>query len=331
MHAAHFTTREARSGAGFRSALGALGVLAMACLPAWGNDCVDASCLSCLIQQLEDCENTFEGYDEGALLEACENASGQAYVTCFMTGGGNRPEINAAWLALFFDLQECDQLYSDPEAIQMCIDNAYENFEDALEAIDTVFDQACHDQGLNPISGLHSFTLTDFVNSGQPGQTDPSRITAPVGTIVALPGVGTGTDRNATAMPCVHSSHLVATYRTKNGVVTEFVDHDLNPADGSPMSYYLDPAKLLHADQVSLSAIFLDGDGLPVFFETGSIGVLDSPISGDYNRDSTTDNLDLIDYLDAYGNEVRRADINENQSVESGDMGSFVDDFAGGM
>ncbi|MFK7885194.1 MAG: hypothetical protein AB8F26_13550 [Phycisphaerales bacterium] len=242
--------------------------------------------------------------------------------------GSNDAAVHAAWSELLIDLQQCEQQFSDPIALQDCIDLVYERFRDALDValgngyVDPVI--------VNALTGMPVNTLEDIRLSTETNRSATNYVTVEVGQTLTLPNAGVGQGYTAFQVTDADSVVLMATYRTKLGTVTRIVDQDMDLSDDSPLSMYLDPNELVHADQIILSAMFVNAQGLPLFFETGVVLIPDSVISGDYNRDSATNGMDLIEYVDGFGNDVRRADINENGDVEPNDLGEFVDDYNAG-
>lgn len=292
------------------------------------NPCVTGDCWDCFVLEIDSCDALFDDEDDLPLNTACANAAGDAWIACMAEG--DREDINEAWNTLFERLQQCEQRFETPVAIQMCADVAWEAFKNRLEEIIDAVDQDCREQMVNPESNRASYTLIDILDSQEVGRTYENQITASVGQTVSLPNAGTGVGHDVSTVGCVRSAHLLATYRTKHGTVTEFIDHDTNVANGTPLSAYLDPVKLVHANKIILTAVFMDEHGAPVFLETGVVRIQNSPLSGDYNRDMSTDTVDLLDYIDAYGNAIPRADINEDEAIDTTDLGQFVDDFASG-
>lgn len=292
------------------------------------NPCETGDCWDCFVLEIDSCDAVFDDEDDLPLNTACANAAGDAWIACMAEG--DREDINEAWNTLFERLQECEQRFETPVAIQMCADVAWEAFKNRLEEIIDAVDEDCREQMVNPATNRASYTLVDILTAPEVGRVYEAQITASVGQTVSLPNAGTGVGYDASMVECVRSAHLVATYRTKHGTVTEFIDHDTNPANGTPLSAYLDPAKLVHANKIILMAVFMDEHGAPVFFETGVVQILNSPISGDYNRDMSTDTGDLLDYIDAYGNSIPRADLNADETIDTNDLGQFVEDFASG-
>lgn len=290
----------------------------------------DATCWSCFAQSLDDCQYAFPDIEDGPLRDSCAFSAGEAYIAC--TTSDNNHAIFAAWSELFYALQQCEQQFISPEAVQACIDLVYQDFKEALEAAVNANpgNQSCDPEVINQGTGMFVHTLKDIADSPESNRAAPSYVTFEVGQTVVLPNAGVTNNHDASDIACAQGVFLMATYRTKLGTVTKIVDHDMDLSDGSPLSMYLDPTELVHADLVSLAAVFMDSQGVPVFFETGVVVLPDSHLQGDYNRDSVKDGMDLIEYLDGYTSDVRRADTNESGDVEVNDLGEFVDDYASG-
>lgn len=307
----------------------ALLALAGAAVAASADDpCTSSDCWGCLTQSIESCEELFPGDANAFLRQTCINGAQDSWSACL--AAANQQAITNAWNELFTKLQECEQRFSDPIAIQACAEVAYENFQNTLNDILNPGAEPCQLEAINLNTGRHTYTLEDIRTSTELGRVSSGYVTRSVGQTVSLPNAGVGVDHDASELDCVATATLFATYRTKTTTVTEIVDFDADPADGSPLKAYLDPSRLIHADQVVLVAAFMDAQGYPIFFESGVVLLNDSAVSGDYNRDNLTNAADLLDYLDAYGNSVRRADLNVNGSVETEDLGIFVEELGTG-
>ena len=295
------------------------------------DSCVTGTCWDCFTESLLDCQAAFPTANDETLRNICVHSVGLAYLACNSTV--DREELSDIWHDLYIRLQECNQLYGNPISLKICTDFAMEEFRRRLDALNDPDpdDQGCRDGVVDVESGQAVYTFRDVIESEETNRAQPVYITRSVGETITLASAGVGVTYNVSQMPCVHSVHLLATYQTKDGVVTTWVDHDMDPSDGAPLEMYLHPSTLVHADTVYLSAMFMDADGMPVMIETGLVLIADSPLTGDYNRDESADANDLLDYIDGYAETLRRADLNANGQVESSDLNEFVSDLGAGL
>ncbi len=292
--------------------------------------CITGTCWDCFADTIVDCKEIFPEPNDEALRNTCAQAAGEAYLACNSTV--DRDELNEIWIELLVRLQQCGQQFADPIAQKMCSDIAMEDFRRKLEELNNPNpdDQGCREDAVNVETGLTIHTFRDVIESEETNRMVPVYVTRSVGETISLASAGIGSTYDVSQMPCVRSVHLLATYQTKTGVVSNWLDHDMDPSDGAPLEAYLNPSSLVHADTVYLSALYMDAHGTPVMIESRLVLVADSPLSGDYNRDLSTDAYDLLDYIDGYTGTLRRADVNANGEVESADLNAFVSDLSSG-
>ncbi len=136
-----------------------------------------------------------------------------------------------------------------------------------------------------------------------------------------------GSPYDVRQIPCVKSAVAIAVYTTKAGAEVLVFDADTDITDGASFDIHLIGTDLVDADSITLMSVFYDERAVPLFAEIGILEIQDSPISGDWNRDEVLNTQDVIDFLDSYSAQTKRADITDDGVVDPADMVEFTEDY----
>ncbi len=128
-------------------------------------------------------------------------------------------------------------------------------------------------------------------------------------------------------VPCVKSAIAIAVYTTKSGPEVVVFDADTDTADGVSFDLHLIGDDLVDTNDITLISVFYDERAVPLFSEIGALEIQDSPISGDWNRDEVLNTQDVIDFLDSYNAQTKRADVTNDGVVDSADAVEFTEDY----
>ncbi len=272
-------------------------------------------------------------YDIFFALDACKRAAQARAVACETVGAG---PLTSKWLEFLNDLQFCldrfgeGGLTPDEGELLDCYDTAILLFEERVSNLPTT--NLCDDEAiprgnfdfsaLMPMQALESAAVA----AGNPDGKYPVvanstlRFTAGVNATV-------GSSYDIRQIPCIKNALLVSIYQTKTGVVVEVEDADLDMSDGVQFDFHVVATKIVDAVDITLISVYFDENFMPQFAEIGTLEIQDSPISGDWNRDEVLNTQDVIDFLDSYDAQTKRADITNDGIVDPADAVEFTEDY----
>ena len=287
-----------------------------------------ADCEDIHTQEVASCNSDFNhnedspSYNNQAALETCLSGANGALISCLEGSWGNPQDYDD----FINGIEACLEEYPDPSdsaALESCLLgklNIY-RFKLGLPLID--IDDACGPstpsaQSVSPIDTIRSAAIEMGVLTGKYAVQVESTLSFQAG-ISATDGYNMGDH------PCIKSAALYASYQTKLGSKTTVYDADTDTSDGVHFDLPIFANRLVDTDDIHIFVVYYGEMGGPVFIEYGTLSIIDSPITGDWNRDQVFNSQDIVDFLDSYDAQIERADINGDDQVTPEDAVEFVD------
>lgn len=302
------------------------------------------SCFAQYIQNLNDCNEQFnhndpsnpndDVYVNGPAWEQCRAAANDSRDAC-EEHSDHANLLRGLWTELINSLKACidtfgpdsDNPHANPENLQECVQEALDQYRDRIADIpdspnacqsDLIPRGAYGDMYVGTMDALRLAAIS----AGQADGRYKTKVNRTVG-ITAGIGISAGNEYNVSQIACAKSAIALEIYQTKNGTEIIAVDADLDPSDGIHFDMLFFGSKLKDATDVAVLAVYFDEHGYPLFGEMGEFVIEDSPISGDWNRDEVLNTQDVIDFLDSYDAQTKRADLNNDDQVNTEDAQQF--------
>ncbi len=265
----------------------------------WDNVDAHAACLTGAELNLAAC---MDGLDQ-ALYQAAWNRFINRLKDCVTENVDNPAgEFSCISAAIMVYRQEIEDLRSSGNDCGPYAGN-FAQVVGPMYALEAAARQLGYDNGQYPVSVNTSLTFMAGVNATLDASYDVAQ------------------------MPCIKSALAIAIYATKTGAEVVVFDADTNAANGVFFDMHLIGSDLIDADEIVLISMFYDARAVPQFAEIGTLEIQDSPISGDWNRDEVLNTQDVIDFLDSYNAQAKRADITNDGIVDPADAVEFTEDY----
>ncbi len=289
------------------------------------------NCWSQYESNVQECADNFNdednpSYHNQSAYRTCTQGADAALEAC--THGVNQyGEAAEAWNRFRGRLRDCLEDHPNDEiARDSCIRAALILYRAELRELQNDDDDnACapDPQGIeisNPIYTLQAAAYDQ-------GNADGKYATPVNTTLTFTSGVNpsSGNSYDIRQIPCAASAVTIALYNTKQGAETFTLDADLDTTDGVTITTHLLHTEFVDASDVIILVIFYDDQSVPLFTEQGVLRIQDSPISGDWNRDMVLNSQDIIDFLASYDAQTKRADLNNDDQVNTEDAQEFTE------
>ncbi len=300
------------------------------------DNCWAGTCAQRFMCRIDQCNTLYPG----DLYEAARNACAAGTLVEFLgcDSGVFADILNDLWDQFIDNIELCLTQYGpdadepNPESLAICLQGMFESYRRSVEDVLPPTDDPCAD-AVVPASAYGGFWVGPMdslrLSAIQSGSLD-GKYPASVNTSLdfsAGVNISPGSSYDIRQVPCIKRSLLLASYATKNGSVLEAIDADLDTSDGTNFTVHLSASDLVDAKNVTLISIYFDQNGTPRLAEVGYIEIQDSPISGDWNRDEVLNTQDVVDFLDSYNAQTKRADITDDGIVDPADAVEFTEDY----
>ena len=237
--------------------------------------------------------------------------------------GADRNDLLDAWLNYLGNIRECiDRDYDSPSSTEACIDGALilyrHQFEEALGGDD----DACDFR----LPGWSS-RIAALADAQDPGEDIDISAGAGVSFSAGAGVASSGNEQvnyDVREVDCVKSAMLFEAYPTRQGARVRAVDADTNMSDGVRLRYHASATRLVDAQAVRLFVLYRDDAGVPLFLEHARLGIRETGVAGDWDRDGVRDASDMLEFLGSYSAGVDRADLDGDGGVGEPDAVEYL-------
>ncbi len=307
-----------------------------------------ASCFREYLCKLQECNDRFnnpeppsDDYQDAMAWWMCREGARSFRSSCEDDPTGEHAAVREMfWNEFLANLRACIDLFGegsdDPAAnednLYDCIEEALAHYRQELENYFNDLEDACGENevpaswGGGMFVGQMDALQLAAVELGNLDGKYPVVVNSSVGVTAGI-NVSAGSPYDVGQMPCIKSAISIAIYQTKTGVAVEPIDADIDTSDGTTFDILFFADKLVDAKEVMLLNVFFDENDTPRMGEVGIFTIQDSPISGDWNRDEVLNTQDVIDFLDSYNAQTKRADITDDGIVDPADAVEFTEDY----
>lgn len=297
--------------------------------------CNTGDCLQRYFCTLSQCNATF---DPGTPInqeildarEACKNGADARLSAC--DTGAPVPGLTTEWFVFLDDLARCREQYGadgedpNPTDLENCYAAVTNSFRARIANLGNP--NTCSMTDTNtPFDSMPFYSIQALEDAAfQAGQTDGRYPVVANSTVGFTSGVGTltGSQYDVRQIPCIKRAAVIAIYQAKQGVHVEVEDADMNTSDGTHFEVQIVGTKMIDAVHVDLVCVFFDENSTPVIGEIGLLKIKPSPVPGDWNRDEVLNSQDIVDFLDSYDAQTKRADLNGDNQVTPEDVDVYV-------
>ena len=284
----------------------------------------DASCQDDFDQGIADCDNNFgpDGFrpDEYADQE-CKQGARDGFQACL--DGADRDDLLDAWLGFLAGIRDCiNRDYDNPTSTEACIDGALILYKHQVEEALGGDDDACDFR----LPGWSS-RIAALADAQDPGEDIDISAGASMSFNAGAGVASSGNEQvnyDVREVDCVKSAMLFEAYPTRQGARVRAVDADTNMSDGVRLRYHASATRLVDAQAVRLFVLYRDDAGVPLFLEHARLGIRETGVGGDWDRDGVRDASDMLEFLGSYSAGVDRADLDGDGSVGEPDAVEYL-------